>query len=306
MKKIFLAMIILLSAAKAGACDICGCGAGSNYIGILPEFRKHIFGIRYRYNFMQTHLGVGGATTYLTSKESYRTVEAWGGWNFGKNFRVMASIPYSYDERTNQGVTNSKNGLADITINGYYQLINKRSALKKNKLLVQSLWLGGGIKLPTGKYDPADKTSGSENTNLFQLGTGSTDFSLNAMYDLRVQDAGINMAVNYKMNTANKYDYRYGNKWNSTAQFYYKFRIKNKVLLAPNAGVQYEYSDKDMDRKLSVDISGGYVFSGTAGLELGYRKIALGANFQSPFSQKLANDIVRAHNRAMLHIAFIF
>jgi hypothetical protein len=273
-------------------------------MGILPEFRKNIFGVRYRYNSMQTHLGVGGSLTYLTALESYKTVEAWGGWNFGNNFRVMASVPYSYDERTNQGITNSKNGLADITVNGYYQLINKRSALPKNKMLVQSLWLGGGIKLATGKYDPADKSSGSENTNLFQLGTGSTDFSLNTMYDLRVQDAGINLAASYKMNTSNKYDYRYGNKWNSTAQLYYKFKSKNKISVAPNAGVQYEYSGKDIDHRLSVDISGGYVVSGTAGLEAGYGKVAIGANFQHPFSQHLANDIVRARNRAMLHVSF--
>jgi len=305
MKKIILITALVFGFASANACDICGCGVGSNYIGILPEFNRHVIGMRYRYNSLQTHIGAGGAITYLTTKERYSTMELWTGWNITDKFRVMATVPYSFNERINQGVKNSKNGLADISLNGYYQLINKRSSLRNNHLLVQSLWIGGGIKLPTGKYDPADKTSGAKNTNLFQLGTASTDFSLNAMYDLRIQDAGINIAAGYKMNTDNKYDYRYGNKWNSAAQFYYKFRIKNKVQLAPNAGVQYEYSDKDSDGRFSVDVSGGHILSGTAGLEAAYKKLAIGANFQTPLTQHLANDIVRSGNRLMLHVSFI-
>lgn len=305
MKKIFFITALFFTTASTRACDICGCGVGSNYIGILPEFSKHVFGVRYRYNSLQTHIGAGGAITYLTTKERYSTMELWSGWNIGKNFRVMATVPYSFNERINQAVKNSKSGLADISFNGYYQLINKRSALKNNKLMVQSLWIGGGVKLPTGKYEPADKTSGGKNTNLFQLGTASTDFSLNAMYDLRIQDAGINIAAGYKMNTTNKYDYRYGNKWNSAAQFYYKIRLKKKVQLAPNLGMQYEYSDKDKDGLFDVDVSGGHVLSGTLGLEAAYKKIAVGANFQRPLAQQLANDIVKSGNRLMLHISFI-
>ncbi len=302
MKKIFFLLLLTVCFTQTKACDICGCGAGSNYIGILPDFGNHIFGIRYRYNALQTHIGSGGAVTYLTTKEVYKTAELWGGWTIG-NFRIMASVPYSYNERINQGTTNSKNGPGDISITGYYQLINKRSALRGNKLLVQTLWIGGGIKLATGKYNPADKSSGTQNTNLFQLGTGSTDFSLNTMYDLRLQDAGINIAAAYKMNTVNKYEYRYGNKFTSAAQLYYKFRIKNKLMIAPNAGFQYEYSDKDIDHKFSVDISGGYVLSGTVGAEVGFKKISIGASFQKPVSQQLANDIVRSGNRAMVHLS---
>ena len=305
MKKVFLFTVIILSLTQAKACDICGCGVGSNYIGILPEFSKHIFGIRYRYNALQTHIGAGGAITYLTTKEVYRTAELWGGWNIGKNFRVMASVPYSFNERVNQGIKNSKSGIGDITLNGYYQLINKKKTVGNNKLLIQSLWLGAGIKLPTGEYNPADKTSNAQNTNLFQLGTASTDFSFNAMYDIRLQDAGANIAATYKVNTANKYDYTYGNKLSINAQAYYKFRVKNKVLIAPSAGVLYENSQNDIDNKFSVDISGGHVLSCTAGVELGYKKISIGGNFQTPLSQQLANGIVKSGNRAMLHISFL-
>ena len=307
MKKYILILIAAIAIPMLTiACDICGCGVGNSYIGILPDFHKHIFGLRYRYNSMLTHLGVGGNFTYLTTKETYHTVEAWGGWNIEKKFRAMASVPYSFNERMNQGATNSKNGIGDITISGYYQLLNNRQSVFKTKLLVQTLWIGGGAKLASGKYNPLDKASTNDNANLFQLGTGSYDFNIGAMYDIRLQDMGINLYTNYKITTTNKYDYQYGNKFNINAQAYFKFSIKNKLTIAPNAGVQYEQAKKDLDKGFHVTGSGGNVLLGTAGAEMAFKKIAIGANIQTPLSQNLASGIVKANNRLMAHVAYTF
>lgn len=297
--------IAVSSTVKVSACDICGCGVGSNYVGILPEFSKHIFGSRYRFNSLVSHIGAGGAATYLTSTERYRTAEMWSGWNVGKKTRVMLTVPYAFNERENGGVSNTKNGLGDITVTGFYQLLNKKQNVLRNKLLIQSLWLGAGIKLPSGKYIPTDKMAASQNTNLFQLGTASTDFSLNTMYDARLQDAGINISASYKMNTANRYHYNYGNKLSLSSQLYYKVRVLKQYSVAPNAGVMYEKSKTDIDNKMAVDISGGNLLSGTAGIEVAGKKIAAGFNWQTPLSQNLANGTVKSNNRLMMHFAFI-
>lgn len=304
MKKIFTLIIFLCSVGYTMACDICGCGVGSSYIGILPEFNSKIFGVRYRYSSLLTHIGSDGVNTYLTSREHYRTAELWGGWNITPRIRLMLNVPVNFNERINQGERFTKSGIGDVSVSGYYQLLNSRKTVHTDKLLVQSLLLGAGVKLPTGKYNPADKGNTNDNANLFQLGTGSVDFMLNAMYDIRLQDAGINMMASYKINTTNKYDYMYGNKLNLSTQAYYKFRIKEKVLLAPNAGILYETARKDLDGKYAADVSGGNILMGTIGLETGYKKIAIGANWQTPFSQNLANGFVKAGNRMMVHIAF--
>jgi hypothetical protein len=306
MKKITIALFTLLfSVGGARACDICGCGAGNSYIGILPDFNSKIFGMRYRYNHLRTHIGVGGVTTYLTTNESYRTAELWGGWNIGKKFRLMASLPYNFAEKATLTNSVSKTGVGDISFSGFYSLINSRKNIA-DKLLVQSLWVGGSIKLPTGKYEAADKSINNQNANLFQLGTASTDFSLNMMYDVRLNDAGINIAAAYKVNTKNKFDYQYGNKATLNSQAYYKFRIKNKVMLAPNAGIQFESSKKDFDKGFGVDISGGNLLMGTAGLEVSYKKISAGVNFQTPFLQSLGAGFIKAENRGMAHVSFTF
>ncbi len=306
MKKIISTCVMLITPVIIFACDICGCGVGNNYIGILPEFQKHIIGLRYRTNSMLTHIGVGGSATYLTTQENYRIAELWGGWNITDHLRVMVSLPYSINEKSNQGVKQSKNGVGDINVLGFYQLLNSRKTVLNSKLLVQSLWIGGGIKLATGEYNPADRSTAMPTVNLFQLGTGSYDFNLQAMYDVRLQDAGINITGGYKMNTANEYDYQYGNRFNVNAQIYYKFRTKSMVMIAPNAGVQFETSKKDRDGIVQVTASGGELYLGTIGLETAFKRFSIGANYQTPLSQDLANGMAKAQDRVMVHIAIGF
>lgn len=305
MKKLGTILVVfLLQPALTQACDICGCGVGNQYIGILPEFTKHVGGLRYRYSSLYTHVGTGGSFTYLTTKEKYKIAELYGGWNITGRLRVMASVPYAVNDKTNQGNTVTKSGLSDIFCTGFYQLLNDRKALPAGKLLVQSLWMGGGIKLPTGKYNDADKGATAQNANLFQLGTGSTDFLLNTMYDVRLQDAGMNVSAGYKLNTANKYAYTYGNKFNVNAVAYYKFRVKKLFTASPNAGIQYENSAKDDDDGLTVDASGGNLLLGTVGVETNFNRISIGANYQTPLQQNLGKGLIKANDRCMVHVSF--
>lgn len=302
MKKIILPIVACFLVMNASACDICGCGGGNNYIGILPDFYKHIVGIRYRSNALVTHIGVGGASTYLTTSETYSNAEMWGGWNLTNNFRIMVTVPVSFNTRINNTENKSKQGLGDVSLAGYYQVLNKKNTVCKDKLLVQSLWLGAGIKLPTGQYDPADKTNTAQNTNLFQLGTASVDYLLSMMYDIRLMDAGLNVSANYKTNTSNRYQYQYGNKFTLSSQLYYKIKV-GKITLAPNTGLQYETGNKDLDQGFTVDLSGGNALMATFGTEFNFNKIAFGANWQTPLSQQLAGGFVKAGNRMMLHMA---
>lgn len=310
-KKIFVIIIgMLLSGKTVRACDICGCGAGNNYIGILPEFQSKIAGVRYRYNSMKSHVGVGGANTYLTTHEAFHIAEFWGAVHIGQSFRVMLNVPYSFNTKTNQGITERKNGLSDISVYGFYKLFSKtRSVSGKNetsKLFIHTLWAGTGVQLPTGAYDNSEKGTNGNNANLFQLGTGSTDVFFQLMYDMRLQDIGLNVHTQYKINTSNRYDYRYGNKWNLSTQLYYKLRANKQLLFSPNIGLQYESSANDRDEETIVFASGGHILSGTLGVESIFGKMAIGTNYQVPFTQRMANGIVRSNNRFMIHCSLLF
>ena len=81
LKTVITVFLFASSPLVSMACDICGCGIGNNYIGILPEFNSKIIGVRYRSNNLWTDIGANGAHTYLTPEERYQTTELWGAWN---------------------------------------------------------------------------------------------------------------------------------------------------------------------------------------------------------------------------------
>lgn len=306
-KKIMIALIlVMVSVTGTQACDICGCGVGSYYLGILPEYNKRFLGMRYQYKSLRTHLGPMGERTPITADETYQSAELWGGWNFGTRFRVLAFVPYNFNKRESQTGNGTKTGLGDIAVMGYYKLFDHKGTLGE-RLLVQSLWIGGGIKVPTGKYEPTERLAVSESPNNFQLGTASTDFTLNAAYDIRYNDMGLNANVNYKINTENKYEYRYGNKFTSNVLVYHKFRVAHRVTVAPNIGVLYETATKDVEsKKYDVAVSGGYSLSAVGGVEVAMKGLSFGANYQNVRSQKLAAGRAYAGNRVMVHMSLPF
>ena len=307
MKKLIIASLLTLFTITATkACDICGCGVGSYYLGILPEYNKRFIGLRYQHKTLQTHLGPMGERTPLTADETYQSVELWGGWNIGKRFRVLAFVPYNFNERESQASTGSKDGLGDIALMGYYKFFDHTGNMG-GKLLIQSLYIGAGVKLPTGKYEASERLAVQESPNNFQLGTESTDFTLNAAYDVRWNDLGVNANVNYKMNTENKYDYRYGNKFTSNVLIYHKFRVAKVFSVSPNIGVLYETAAKDVEsKKYDVAVSGGYSLSAVAGLEFSSKGLSFGANYQNVRSQDLAAGRAKAGNRLMVHMSLPF
>ena len=304
--KIKILLLLICLSLGARACDICGCGVGSYYIGILPEYNKRFIGLRYQHKTLQIHLGPQGQRTPITAEETYQSAELWGGWNIGSKFRVLAFVPYNFNRRESQTESGSKKGLGDIALMGYYNMFNKTGTLG-SKLLVQSLWVGAGIKVPTGKYEPSERFAIQESPNNFQLGTASTDFSFNAAYDIRYNDLGLNANANYKVNTENNYNYRYGNKLTANALLYHKFRIAHAFTVAPNAGILYETAQKDMESgKYEVATSGGYSLSAVIGAEFAFTGFSLGANYQNVRAQKLADNRAYAGNRLMVHLSLPF
>jgi len=306
LKILFLIGLIGIPVSHSRACDICGCGAGNSYIGILPEFNQNIAGIRYRYNALLTHMGSNGEHTYLTTDERYQIAEVWGGVTLGQRFRIMGTLPYAINSKTHQSHKMEKNGLGDASLWAYYQPLNYNSAIFKSKMLIQSLWIGGGLKLPTGQY-AEDEALTKNDANLFQLGTGSVDFMLGGIYDLRLQDVGISLNASYKMNTSNKYAYRYSNKLSGSVQFYYKFNIQNRFTFSPNTGLIYEHAGIDTRKGRKVLTSGGSILLAGMGLEgMIKNKAVWGASYHVPVRQDLAYGIVQAKDRVMVHIGWMF
>src|SRR6476659_8437637 len=96
MKRILLTIVMSFTLFSLSACEICGCGVGNFYLGLLPNFKSKFFGIRYQYMHYHTQI-MADATQF--SNDYYKTVELWTGFNVGKNWQVLAFIPYRINKQ---------------------------------------------------------------------------------------------------------------------------------------------------------------------------------------------------------------
>lgn len=301
MKRIIITIsIIMFFFTAASACEICGCGLGNYYIGMMPQFKHKFIGMRYQYRNFHTTL-TNDPTQF--SRDFYKTTELWGGWNLTNKWQVIAILPYNFVHQvSDEGVTDNK-GLGDIALMANYKIFDKNTATAKNKSLSQQLWFGVGVKLPTGKFnvDISDPMLVAlANT---QSGSASTDFMINLMYNVKINKVGINTSVSYKMNTSNKDKYSFGNKFSANSILFYAMN-KGAVGITPNIGFQYENTAPNILLTQKVAETGGHLTSTAAGMEVNFRKFTLGGNVQLPISQNFAGGQTEAKVRGMLHLTF--
>jgi hypothetical protein len=300
MKKILLTFLSFVILFSAFACEICGCGVGNFYLGLLPHFNSKFFGIRYQY--MRYHTQLAGDASQF-SNDHYKTVELWGGMNIGSKLQVLAFVPYHINKQYTDDGIKTVSGLGDMSILLNYNFFHSRSSAGKNRI-EQQLWVGAGIKLPTGKnnIDVNDPLVNPGDVNS-QTGTGSTDVLLNASYDISINKFGVNTSGNYKINTGNRTGYRFGNRVTANSFAYYKLRAAG-VGLAPNVGLLYENASSNSLNKSSVVETGGNLLSAAGGIEINFKSIALGANIQLPVSQNFAQGQTQSKVKGLIHLTF--
>jgi hypothetical protein len=297
MRKLFLTATLILLLQNLFACDICGCSSGNYFIGPFPMFHKHFIGTRYTFRNFKS--AVADDPTQF-SKDFYQTIELWAGWNFAKKWQVLAFVPYNINRQNSDDGITKTNGLGDITLIVNYNLLNKQSAGNKGSNISQQLWIGAGLKIPTGKFspDPNDIIP----TASSQAGTGSVDYLFNALYAININKWGVNSSVNYKINRKSD-GYRFGDRFSSSA-FVFRSLTSGTTVFNPNAGMLYENLQCNKLNGEKVPDSGGNALFASAGLEIGFNKMTVGFNAQLPVTQNFSNGQTTAKIRGMVHVTF--
>src|SRR5215831_19142483 len=125
------------------------------------------------------------------------------------------------------------------------------------------------------------------------------------MYNISFNKLGVNTTVNYKVNTENKEEYKFGNKLTAGSFAYYIFRL-NQVIISPNVGLLYEHTNRSTLSGSKVDLTGGKIFQGSICTEVSFRSIAIGLSIQLPIAQNFAENQTKQKVKGVVHVSFAF
>ncbi len=301
--KYFLLPFALLMGSVASACDLCGCSASNQYLGILPGQQWNFIGIQYQYNaFTGLFPSPFENKPKVHSTSEYQTMQLWGRYALGKRYQAFVFIPYQYNVYKQDSVNVARSGIGDVTL-----MVNRVAMDKQTGGWQQLLYAGVGVKLPTGKHDGMSVTDKSGLPNM-QPGTGSTDIMVNANYTLRHSKYGLNADGAYTFTTSNKDDYKYGNTASAGLTGFYT-KAWSDITVMPQLGVRYEYALHDYDnytRKWLNEQSGGYMCFMSAGVQVFYKQIGFKATWQLPVSQRYSAGNVTTGQKAEAGIFLLF
>jgi hypothetical protein len=305
MKKLIF-LFLLAAGYSADACDACGCSSSGNFSGLMPQFSRKFIGIRYRqasYRVDPSQLqGLHDHADQQLHHESYVKAEFWARFYPAPKLQLMMFLPYGFHSKEENGVKQQISSVGDASLLLHYVLVNNSDSL--HSAWKHTLLAGGGIKLPTGRYQQrdADLTMFQQG---FQVGSGAYSYILNAIYTTQYNRAGFNADVSYRINRKNELDYQLGNQASSSGTFFYRIRGKHFSIL-PNTGMFYEHIDRDRQYGADQVLSGGNFLYHTAGIECYLDRVSFGFNLQSPLSKQDPSSAPVSSHRVMASLNFVF
>ena len=279
-------------------CDTCGCGSSGGSMGYGTGLNNNFIGIRYIGQEYRSRDGIFADSPWIT--ENFNTIQAWANIPITKRAILNVIVPYQFHNRVLPDNTEQNiNGIGDISVLGYYNLLKSTPDTIVSIKPEHYFQLGGGIKMPTGKYDK-DNNEGSVNPS-FQLGNGSWDYVLAMNYGFTYRNWGISTMANYTIKTKNPKDYQFGNQLNLGINAFKTYYISD-FSITPIIGVAEEIYGTNKELGFDVADTKGDVFLGKLSVEASYNRYALGLTGMLPISQNLNSDKVELRNRVSVYL----
>lgn len=290
-KYLGLTLLLLFTITSSFACDYCGV-----FMGVRPNERAGRIEAYFRYRNYQGYVRLPESYTPSVSYDArpipqshslfrvshdpslhqkaeeqtqyrrddrnyFTTYELRGTHFFHPRWSITGVLPYHQNSLRLNQKTQTGGGLGDATV-----IINHFLLYEKQKAWKYNLQLHGGIKLPTGSY-VKDGANFADNSHL-QAGTGSYDFITGTTFTTRYKKVGSATNMLYRINTANYFDYRFGNSFNLTHHFFYHYnRPLSDFHLFPALGVYYENSNGEFYQKNWQAGTGGQIIFASFALD---------------------------------------
>ncbi|MGB1242562.1 MAG: hypothetical protein ACPG49_08575 [Chitinophagales bacterium] len=292
-----MAFICCFSTAKA--CDSCGCSTAGGGLGGLFYADQNMVGMRWLHTgFTATHFDSG-----LPIREDYQQVEWWMRYSFGKRLQVTGFVPYNSFSRKTGTDTRQLKGIGDVRVLANYTIWESLKGKDMTKMSRHILQIGGGIKFGTGQFE--DVALEGDVPNTFQLGTGATNWLLDAIYNFKQRKIGFSANALLQIPSKNEYEYRYGLQFNTSMVISYEKQLGN-IQLLPFVGTSFEYMDYDQRKGFEQHGTNGEGVFGLMGIEGTLNRFTASMNYYHPLRQSYADDEINAKGRGSLSIAYLF
>jgi hypothetical protein len=300
MKKIIVALFAIIIGYSSKACDICGCGVGNFNPYMFPHLAQKFISVGYNYRYYRTnaHDDLGNE---MLNNEYYHSLSIAAQFTIARKIELMGYLPFQSNMQKGPEGNKSLNKLGDAIFVANYRLVDHISS---NNQLRQTFIAGAGIKLPTGSYHYEEGSEKEVDNPNFQAGTGSTDFLFNSSYSIRYKKFAMSAGATYTLTTANRENYRFGNRLLSVIQLKYVMDA-GSISIIPNVGIIIDKMGEDKESGVTMDHTGGHNIQATVGLDVNNRKIAAGIFYSKPVKQELAMGHIQAMPGVNVHVSFI-
>jgi hypothetical protein len=234
--------------------------------------------------------------------ETYQTIEFRGNITIKNKWNLTAVLPYEFNKvyyqeyldlpKPSRDTTLFVQGWGDLTLAGdYIWLIYKQ----KSRHTIRP---GFAINLPTGQaLVKSNNEANSYYDPIIQPGKGAFAFIPRINYQWFLNNQGINAGASYQFSTEGAQNYQMGNSFNAYTIYFHQFNAAENVLLAPNAGLYFEGSEKDLWDDEKQDLTGGKITFAQIGLDLNITQTTLNLVYQYPISQSLNGNQILNNQR---------
>lgn len=293
MRAILVALMLAASYTHSFS-QACCCNTSSSNYSILPNLDSHIVGVRYSYSsydataYPVMNMVMSGEQMAMMGAgqpavERMNTVELFGRFRLPHRFQLSVFLPVHIASESYSGSFQRTAGLGDASLLLQYAVFDPKKC--KGNPVKHQLKFGFGIKVPTGQFKmDADGLTSTD----FELGTGSVDFLMNAVYTLSYKKFGFNVLSAYKKDLVNKQHLQYGDKLNEGLNAFYRLGPWKGVSVVPTAGINYDHVFYNVYQKEALTYTGGDYINASAGIDAYYKHFAFSASV-SPMLFSLLN-----------------
>lgn len=302
MRFILSLLFILYMNPEVYACDLCGCSAGNNAMGILPSFKNHFVGMRYQYRSFNTkHPSIHGPSESLYGVDRFQSWELLSRWSVHEKLQVFMTIPMHNIKRNEDVISYHTSGLGDISVMLMGVVFDNTQDV--SGIFSHALQAGLGIKVPLGTYEL--RQDGFLIHPNLQPGTGTWDVPLSAIYTVRYNSWGLNTEFQYRLNGTNSLNYQYGDNILLAGRIFYWYGGNGYTLL-PQVGIQYDHRNNDKRGQTIDPYTGGNQVLFSTACDVYFGNIAAGFTWSLPISQQLGDGFVTAKPSMTARVFYLF